>query len=188
MKKLLLIAIMACSGAALAQKATVRLIEGKEYALAIDPKVKKQPDNKLDEFTLSQELVGNYFVAEYKGKQVFLEYDAIEKTEQFNKFFTKLTDRELKKVHKQWSNEFKDKNKDLIAKYGKVFGTAVALKNPRIGMTSEMVIDMFGKPNKSERTVTEYGKHDMYVYYDGDKSTYFWFDDHVLTSFNYETN
>ena len=51
-----------------------------------------------------------------------------------------------------------------------------------LGMTKEEVIASWGKPNKINRTVTQYGTHEQWVYHHIGDGCYLYFEDGRLTS------
>lgn len=54
-------------------------------------------------------------------------------------------------------------------------------KNPHLGMSKEEVeVSLWGKPNDINRTVTQYGTHEQWVYGNGQ---YLYFEDGILTGF-----
>lgn len=51
-----------------------------------------------------------------------------------------------------------------------------------LGMQKYELGSLLGSPNHVNRTVTEYGTHEQWVYDNGVKNKYFYFDDGVLTA------
>jgi hypothetical protein len=68
--------------------------------------------------------------------------------------------------------------KEMIKKYGKKWGKIVGEKEIMIGMTKEMVLDSWGRPNDINRTVGSWGVHEQWVY----SSSYLYFENGKLTS------
>lgn len=66
----------------------------------------------------------------------------------------------------------------FIKQYGSVYGSAVADYKIKIGMTKEMVIMSWGKPNKVNRTVTANLVSEQWVY----ETAYLYFTNGKLTS------
>ena len=67
-----------------------------------------------------------------------------------------------------------------IELYGNEYGILIDNNVIAIGMTKEMVISSFGKPDDINRTVTQYGINEQWVYESRDM--YLYFEEGILTS------
>jgi hypothetical protein len=72
----------------------------------------------------------------------------------------------------------KQRKQNLINKYGQVNAEKILAGKIWIGMTKEMAIESWGKPEDINRTVTSYSVSEQWVY--GER--YLYFDDGILTS------
>lgn len=81
---------------------------------------------------------------------------------------------DIANVEKQKQRKIK-----LTQKYGQVYGELIFNHKVKIGMTSEMCIESWGKPIDNLRTTTAYGLHEQWVY---NTKTYLYFDDGILTT------
>jgi hypothetical protein len=52
----------------------------------------------------------------------------------------------------------------LISRFGREYGEVVFNRKIRIGMTEEMLIESWGKPQRINKTITKYGTRKQYVY------------------------
>lgn len=59
---------------------------------------------------------------------------------------------------------FAAQKKRMISKYGKYWGKLVAEGQLEIGMTKQMCRDSWGEPESINRTSTQYGNHEQWVY------------------------
>jgi hypothetical protein len=66
----------------------------------------------------------------------------------------------------------------LSKKYGNKIAIRIVNKEIWIGMTDEMLLDSWGKPNEINRTVNEYGTSEQWVY--GDRN-YVYIDDGIVS-------
>jgi hypothetical protein len=74
----------------------------------------------------------------------------------------------------------RERKDSLSSKYKKSrFKNGVINKKIKIGMTVEMVIDSWGKPEDIHRTVGNWGVHEQWIY----GTTYLYFENNILTSF-----
>lgn len=74
----------------------------------------------------------------------------------------------------------RDKFDKLLTKYGvSEFLNAIINKKIKIGMTSAMVIDSWGKPQSINKSVGSWGVHEQWVY----SSAYLYFENGVMTSY-----
>lgn len=67
----------------------------------------------------------------------------------------------------------------LISKYGKSAAEAILKGSVYVGMSKEMAREAWGKPLDINTTITSYGRHEQWVYGDGN---YLYFDDDKLTT------
>ena len=67
----------------------------------------------------------------------------------------------------------------IINKYGKENGEAILNHKVKIGWTKEMCVASWGKPYDINRTTSEYGTHEQYVY---SLKKYLYFENGVLTT------
>lgn len=74
----------------------------------------------------------------------------------------------------------KQRSKTLIQKYGKEYGELIIKHKVVIGMTKEMCLDAWGKPEDINRTTNAYGTHEQWVY---NLKSYLYFDNGILTTF-----
>jgi hypothetical protein len=73
-----------------------------------------------------------------------------------------------------------NKNKELEIKYKKSkFKDTILNHQIKIGMTKDMIIDSWGKPEEINRTVGSWGVHEQWIY----GSTYLYVENDKLTSF-----
>lgn len=75
--------------------------------------------------------------------------------------------------------QIKIKNAQYIRKYGKELGSLILQKKVKIGMTSEMCVEAWGKPNDINRTTGSWGTHEQWVY---DNDCYLYFENGILTT------
>lgn len=61
-------------------------------------------------------------------------------------------------------NNLQERREKFIKKYGPEIGEKISKRNIWIGMTEEMLIDSWGRPEKVNNTVTRYGTRKQYVY------------------------
>lgn len=94
----------------------------------------------------------------------------------------KFLDEEQVALKEQKDKEYKihlqRQRKKMIAKYGKYWGELVAEMKLEIGMTKQMCRDSWGEPQEINRTTTQYGSHEQWVYY----TTYIYFDNGKITA------
>lgn len=65
------------------------------------------------------------------------------------------------------------REKQMIAKYGKVNGNLIANGEVKIGFTKAMCIDAWGDPQKINKTTTKFGSSEQWIYWDGSAYLYF---------------
>lgn len=73
----------------------------------------------------------------------------------------------------------KELKNPLIAKYGSNIGLKIFKKEIWIGMTKEMTLASWGKPDNINRTVTSSVVHEQWIYSD----TYLYFDNGIMKAF-----
>lgn len=95
----------------------------------------------------------------------------------YKEYLIKLAQMEFQK---KISNEKHQKEnfEILVNKYGKTYAKLILENKIRIGMTKEMVIESWGKPDHINRTVTSSVVHEQWVY----KDNYLYFDNGTLTA------
>ena len=79
--------------------------------------------------------------------------------------------------NQQYINQRREKFQN---KYGKEVGEKITTKNIWIGMTEEMLLDSWGKPNDINQTVTKYSNRKQYVY---GSSQYVYVEGGVVTAY-----
>jgi hypothetical protein len=70
----------------------------------------------------------------------------------------------------------------LILKYGEDIGLGYFYKIPCLGMKSTMVYEIMGQPKHINTTSTRYSNHEQWVYENGIKTEYYYFDNGILTT------
>lgn len=68
------------------------------------------------------------------------------------------------KIEERSARNLIERKEKFISKYGQTNGEKVAKGLIWIGMTEEMLLDSWGKPNDINQTVTRYGSRKQYVY------------------------
>lgn len=168
-----------------AQKLSVHLKQDATYSKQPDLDSKSRPDNYSDIFQITDVLNGEYIVAEYQNKAVYVRHDAIEATAKFDNFWEKYF---VKRALKKEQDAYNQKGKIYFDKYGKHFGGAVYAKIVIKGMNSDMVRDAIGPPTRAEHTVTDYGTSDIWIYpYDNSRDKYIFFTNGIVTGWNEPT-
>lgn len=79
---------------------------------------------------------------------------------------------------KEYKIHVQNQKRKMIAKYGKYWGNMVAEMQLEIGMTKQMCRDSWGEPQEINRTTTQYGTHEQWVYF----TTYVYFDNGKITA------
>ena len=100
---------------------------------------------------------------------------------------TKLaTDKQRKEVEMKELQEKENAQKEvaayrmkLIKKYGKHYANIILEGSVQIGMTKQMCIESWGKPEDINTTIGSYGRHEQWVYGDGN---YLYFENGILTT------
>jgi hypothetical protein len=68
------------------------------------------------------------------------------------------------KIEEQNARNLIERKQKFIPKYGQINGEKVAKGLIWIGMSEEMLLDSWGKPNDINQTVTRYGSRKQYIY------------------------
>lgn len=139
---------------------------------------------------LENDSLGKYYAyIENKGGKAFSEtkycfwaQDKGHEEERLPLYLGKFLDLEqqayIEKKGKEEKQYFAAQNKRMIAKYGKYWGKLVAEGQLEIGMTKQMCRDSWGEPQSINRTSTQYGNHEQWVY----ATIYVYFDNGKITA------
>ena len=79
---------------------------------------------------------------------------------------------------------FMEKNKflkwkdSIVEKYGLEYGLLIIKKKVKIGMSDEMCLESWGKPNSKNRTILDGKETEQWIY----SNSYLYFDNGVLTA------
>jgi len=117
------------------------------------------------------QIIGYVIGSFIKGDQEFEEYAKARKEAELARI---RKEREAKK-----KRESQVRLDNLIKKYGVVNGKRLLESKVWIGMTKEMALESWGKPEDINVTITNYGRDEQWVYGSGQ---YLYFDDGILTT------
>ena len=123
-----------------------------------------QPTDEVEITTLMN---GEFLVGLYGKKSVFIKYDNIVRTSQFDKFWNKYFIEPALKKNEVYSQGMKD----AIQKFGKRFGPSIYLHEVTKGMNPGMVVESIGAPKSKIHSTTDYGDTDAWFY--GKGNVYF---------------
>ena len=118
-----------------------------------------QNDSKLD-----------VYVVEFNGKRYFTNSNSFKPKTEY--------DAEVKEKKERLKSLRAQLKKKYITLYGQNFGTLVAEKKVAIGMSKEMVVSSWGKPNDINRTITAKSTSEQWVF----TNSYLYFENGVLTT------
>jgi len=117
------------------------------------------------------QIIGYVIGSFIKGDQEFEEYAKARKEAELARI---RKEREAKK-----KRESQVRLDNLIKKYGVVNGERLFESKVWIGMTKEMALESWGKPEDINVTITNYGRDEQWVHGSGQ---YLYFDDGILTT------
>lgn len=97
----------------------------------------------------------------------------------YNKFSSSFLDIAASRQGKiDWDEIQREREKEMIPKYGKVNGKAIARYEVKIGFTKAMCIDAWGEPDHINKTTTKFGTSEQWVY----NKSYLYFENGRLTA------
>lgn len=133
------------------------------------------PDERVEEGTevlyvkeVKREAIANCLVI-YKGEEYYTSKSILMTVDRFKQ------NQLQKKLRQENVVKFKQ---SLIDKYGSYNAKRILERKIWIGMTDELAIESWGKPNDINRSVGSWGVHEQWVY----SSTYLYFENGILTS------
>jgi len=123
----------------------------------------------------------------YKGKVGYIAEVALLKDDSFRSFkskqqIKKYNDANLIKAAQQKKIADANRKSYLIKKYGVSNGTSIFNRIVKIGMTQQMVKEVYGEPDDINRTVTQYSSSEQWVYGKGEDMELFYFENGKLTA------
>lgn len=75
-------------------------------------------------------------------------------------------------------NKFLKWKDSIVEKYGLEYGLLIIKKKVKIGMSDEMCLESWGKPNSKNRTILDGKETEQWIY----SNSYLYFDNGVLTA------
>jgi hypothetical protein len=90
---------------------------------------------------------------------------------------------ESKKLVSEAEKNQRIRNAALIKKYGSTIADKIITGKIWIGMTDEMALESWGKPEKNNRSVGSWGVHEQWIYHN---DVYVYFENGILTSWQDE--
>jgi|SRR6185437_1014479 len=168
MKKLVILPLVVLCLWVKAQTVKVQLKLGGYYITDTIKLTQASPDNPSDTFIISFIVAKDqYFISTYKSNIIYIDPEQIERSPTFDKFYNKLTNLYLKKDRQ----DFENKNRSLIDRFGKQYAYMILNKEVSKGMTKDMVGLSLGKPKSITHTIYEDNAADLWEY--DDKFIYF---------------
>lgn len=126
----------------------------------------------------------NASIKDFKSKEIIL----LEKRKQEEELKKQIAEEKMQKQQEAIQSKKnsattaqakKVRRENIIKKYGANFGTLIADGKVAVGMTKEMCIAAWGKPQDINRTTGTFGVHEQWVY---NLKSYLYFENEVLTT------
>lgn len=145
--------------------------------MRLKPDVFKAPITYIQKgaSVLILDIEGSFMKVMYHDTLGYVWKDDFEKSKFEDAYIAKKkeSEKQLKILEKKDKNEKVKKIKlekkkkrieKMVKKYGNIIGKTIANWKISIGMTKEMVIDAWGKPKDINKTITNYGTREQWVY------------------------
>jgi hypothetical protein len=139
---------------------------------------------KKDDRVSLLEIKENYYYVDFNGKKGWIAKEMLRSEREIenelrliqeeNEFYKNLR----KSAEETKKKEVNDRKVTLLKKYGNINGQKIIDEKIWINMTKEMLIDSWGKPEKVNRTVGEWGIHEQWIY----GKTYLYLENGILKS------
>ncbi len=120
----------------------------------------------------------------YKGEEYYAStYDLITEEQVQQRLEEKqLAKERRKKLKEERRMHTEERRKVLTTLYGATTANKIIDRKIWLGMTDEMAVESWGKPDDINRTVSAYGVKEQWIYGDISNRTYLYFEDGMLTT------